>query len=304
MFDQYCAVRFYRGTGLGNRLFPWARAVLFSHQYNIPILMPQWFHFRKAPFIKGGINYKDSIKKILLYNNFYNSGEYISGINKFKILHSHRSNINVIRNPIHTSAGKCRYVFEGDGNHFLDLSDFRELIKNKLWSMVHPKLKDYLKNFSVPPIVMNIRRGKDFREAIDPSDFFSKGALRTPLHWFKNSLHLIRKFMDEEIPALIITDGNQQDMKDLLKMPNVALANSPAAITDLLLLSRAKIILGSGGSSFSAWGSFLSGAATITIPGQSLQWFKINNNLAQQYVGTFDPLKSDKKILQAIYEKL
>ena len=73
---------------------------------------------------------------------------------------------------------------------------------------------------------------------------------------------------------------------------------------NLVLLSDAKVILGSGGSSFTAWGSFLSKAITITIPGQSLQWFKVSNNLEKHLVTTYDPSAPDQDILKAINEKL
>ena len=48
------------------------------------------------------------------------------------------------------------------------------------------------------------------------------------------------------------------------------------------------MLLGSGGSSFSAWASFLSRAVTITHTGQSLQWFKLDGS-GDQCVTEFDP---------------
>jgi hypothetical protein len=48
------------------------------------------------------------------------------------------------------------------------------------------------------------------------------------------------------------------------------------------------VLIGSGGSSFSAWASFLSRAATISHTGQSLQWFKLDGS-GDQSVTELDP---------------
>lgn len=286
---KYCAVKFARGTGLGNRLFPWARAIIFASNNNKLILWPNWFHFRKASFLKGGINYRTSLGKILLYKNFKNNGSYS---------HKYKKTLIEIRNK------KEINWFSGDGCFFSDLHDFQPLIKKELLKIAHPKVLADLEKVDVPKIILNIRRGKDFSDAKVPEDFIFKGGLRTPLSWFILSLSQIRAHAGDNIPALIISDGDSADLTEILSLPNVSLANTKTALADLLLLSKAKIILGSGGSSFTAWGSFLSKAITITIPGQSLQWFNISHNLANHLVTTYDPFKPDSDLLKLINEKL
>jgi len=286
---KYCGVKFARGTGLGNRLFPWARAIVFARNNNTSIIWPYWFHFRKASFLKGGIDYRTSLGKILLYKNFKNNGSYLSYYKKALTVLSNKKEIN---------------WFSGDGAFFSDLHDFQPLIKEELFKIAHPKVLSDLKEVEVPKIILNIRRGKDFSDAKVPEDFINKGGLRTPLSWFFLSLSQIREHAGQDIPALIISDGNSSDLAEILSLPGVSLAKTKTAIADLLLLSKAKIILGSGGSSFTAWGSFLSKATTLTIPGQSLQWFNISNNQTNHLVTTYDPNAPNSDLLKLINEKL
>ena len=286
---KYCGVKFNRGTGLGNRLFPWARCVLYAQQQHLPMLWPNWFHIRKASFLKGGIDYRTSLGKILLYNNFKPSAKYIQNIQKKSIKLTNDHEIK---------------WFNGDGNFFSDLYDFHPLIKTELQQIAHPSIVSTLNQLDAPSIILNIRRGKDFLDAKVEADYINKGAIRTPLSWFISSLAQIREVAGHDVPALIISDGNMVDLKEVLALPNTSLARTKTAMADLLLMQNAKVILGSGGSSFTAWGSFLSKAVTLTIPGQSLQWFNITNDISTHYVGTYNPLSPELNILKLINEKL
>jgi hypothetical protein len=71
-------------------------------------------------------------------------------------------------------------------------------------------------------------------------------------------------------------------------LENVRLHRPGCAASDLLVLSQTKVLLGSGGSSFSAWASFFGEIPTVTIPGQSLTWFKLQHKNGS-FVGEFDP---------------
>ena len=135
------------------------------------------------------------------------------------------------------------------------------------------------------PIVLNVRRGKDFPEV--SSSGAAKGPVRTPLEWFISSLHAVRQIIGSPAQAFVISDGTETDLAPLLRQKNVTFVKSESPMVDLLILAKAKLLIGSGGSSFSAWGSFLGQMPTITYPGQSLQWFKLKDD-NEQYVGEFD----------------
>lgn len=282
---KYCSVKFNRGTGLGNKLFPWARCVIYAKNNNIKMLTVNWIQLRKASFVAGGIDYKVSLGKILLLGNFRHASTQLSMTESFFIRNFKNSKVK---------------VFQGDGNFFDDLRTERDFIKTSLLAITNPRTLSQISEYKNFPIVLNIRRGKDFKDAKSEIDFLNEGGIRTPLSWFKNTLTAIRVFSGKNYPALIVSDGTENDLKELLTLPNTILAKTDKAIADLLLLSQAKILLGSGGSSFSAWGSFLSKAITLTIPGQNLQWFKISDDPIEHFIGIYDPKEQQKEILEKI----
>jgi hypothetical protein len=174
------------------------------------------------------------------------------------------------------------------------VDSFREIVKPK-WS----RLAD---SFPDPIIGINVRRGKDFHDAQNPRDFYLKGGLRTPLAWFRESLSLIRKVLGFPADAVIVSDGSEADLAELLSMQNVRMLRPGCAVSDLLVLARTKVLIGSGGSSFSAWASFLGQMPTITVPGQSLSWFELAHANGS-YVGEFDPAHPSDAFLEQV-EKL
>lgn len=53
--------------GLGNRLFPWARCVLFRKFHNIPMVDPIWFRPAIGQLFRGGWTTKAILGKLLLW---------------------------------------------------------------------------------------------------------------------------------------------------------------------------------------------------------------------------------------------
>ena len=163
--------------------------------------------------------------------------------------------------------------------------------------MTKKKWLDLVETFGVIPIAINIRMGNDFKIAQTHEDFYTKGGIKTPLSWFIDSLNVIRATIGYPVSAYVISDGNAKNLAPILSLPNVTFVRPGCAISDLLILSKSKILIASGGSSFSAWGSFLGQMPTISHPGQSLSWFKINN-IYNHYVGEFDPKKPNSSFLE------
>ena len=96
-----------------------------------------------------------------------------------------------------------------------------------------------------------------------------------------------------------MSDGQPHELRELLDEPGVELVTPASPISDMLLLSRAEVLIGSGGSSFSAWASFLGGMPTVSHPGQSLRWFLKTIN-PTQFVGELDPGAPTPEFLAAI----
>lgn len=284
---MYCEALFNRGTGLGNRLFPWARCKLFARDRRCPMLTPRWAHVRTGPLLKGGISYYDALRKVLLWDNF------VVGPGELAGWRSHLVRARFARVDESAFAGSeaqrtdVIVTFRGDGRHFQDLRGHQDYLLDELYRAAKPRWRRAADQFGRLPIVLNVRRGKDFREAAHRTDFLRAGGLRTPLNWFVRVLQGLRRALGRDIDAYVISDGTPADLEPLLRLEAVRHVNPGSAIADLLLLSRACVVIGSGGSSFSAWASFLGQSPVLTIMGQSLQWFRVTDGHGP-FVGEWD----------------
>jgi hypothetical protein len=303
----YCEASFWRPTGLGNRLFSWARCKLFSEETGSEMLSPSWAHLRGASITRGGINYRNAPRKILLFDNFKHISGEITGPRKYflrascrKIVVSSLPQALQIYNDYSGSENRL-ISFAGHLDHeFGDLWQHHDSIRTALAAMTKKKwLEDRL---PLPYIGINVRMGKDFKEAGNAESFLNNRIdyLRTPLRWYIESLRFIRNAAGREIPAVVISDGTRADLKALLEEPSMVFPDSKSAIGDLSILSRASVLVAAGRSSFSAWASFLGQMPTVTIPGSSLQSFEVSPGIEKHYVGELDPMRPDEFFINAI----
>jgi hypothetical protein len=286
----YCDAQFARGAGLGTRLFPWARCKVFAARHHLPMLAPRWVQLRVGPLLRGGIQLQAYHRQILLMGQFRRNG-YVGGLDRARLRSAPRidepEQLNDASSRSNGHDGPVVMTFKGYGNLFADLEGEQEFLLQALRDETQPKWVS-LADRHAAPIGVNVRCGNDFREARSESDFMTMGAVKTPVPWFVTALQAVRDAAGSAVPAVLVSDGTPEQLKDLLAMPNVHFARPGCAISDLLTLAHARVLIGSGGSSFSAWASFLSRATTFSHTGQSLQWFKIDES-NRQCVTEFDP---------------
>lgn len=279
----YCKAILTQKAGLGIRLLPWARCRVFSHINNIPMLEPRWAQIRLGPLVR-----RESDLRI--YNNlFKRKEESLSGIKQAWI----RCISTRIDEPDNLGfvaeiwkKKNSVVVFEGWKEYFSRLKGWNEMLYQEIRKVTKYQWLKKADSIKDAPIGIHIRMG-DFLEAKSEKDFFTIGTLRTPLSWFKGSLEAIRKAAGFSVKAFVVSDGREDDLKELLMLKDITLVREGSAISDLLTLSKAKVLIASGGSTFSAWASFLGQMPTISHPGQSLEWFGLENK-ESSYVGEFD----------------
>lgn len=246
---------FQRGTGLGNRLFPYARALLLARETGAELIEPSWFELRRGPIMRegqilGGLSPRALLGKVWLYDNFRPE--------------------RWVERP-----GSVRSV-SGDGNAFADLAGRDRVILAHLVNRASDTVRAEIA-VPTPPIVLNVRLARDFKQAQSASDYRLKGAIRSPVAFYAAGLEEARSWLGANSPAAIVSDGTDAELAPLLALPNVARFRSTRALSDLLFMARARFIVGTGGSSFSAWGAFLAQCEVVTIAGQSLSWFKLGD---------------------------
>lgn len=292
----YCRAILPR-AGLGNRLFPWARCRLFSKENSIGMLLPTWAQLKIGSILRGETDFR-------FYLDLFRGGEdYIQGFRKL-YLQILALKLNEPENwrrrnflykkqtiPLRDSI----FVFRGERDRFKELNGYNELLLDEIRLITKRKWLEVADKFTNVPVGIHVRRG-DFFESSSEEDFYKRGGVRTPISWFVNSLRVIRKHLHLSTKAFIFSDGSENDIKELLAEENTFFTKTGSAISDLLILSKAKILIASGGSSFSAWASFLGQMPTISCVGQSLSWFKITSP-KNSYIGEFDPFSPNQVFL-------
>lgn len=259
-------------AGLANRLFPWARCKLFSLASGSPMLAPRWEQVKLGPILRGETDWR-------IYGGLFQPApDEITGLKKGWLTATRPSIPEPPGGAAPPAFGPANaiVVFSELRDHFGPLYGHRTLIQEELRKIVRPHWLHAAALSPLEPIGIHVRRG-DFAKPVTAEDLRTRGSIQTPLSWFVKTLALFRQEVGVPVPAFVVSDGRPGELAELLSQPAVRLINTRSAISDLLLLSRAKLLIGSGGSSFSAWASYLGAVPAVSVPGQSLAWFKLRH---------------------------
>jgi hypothetical protein len=183
-------------------------------------------------------------------------------------------------------SGRGVVTFEGLGDFFARLQDWNGLLDARIDAISRPDILAHARAMQAAPIGMHVRRG-DFR----------LGTMETPLSWFLETLALVRDAVGAKVEAFVVSDGHDDELAPLSREPGVRVLRTDTGLGDLLLLRRARVVLGSRGSSFSAWASFLSGAPVATLGGSYADDFKLTRP-GGAYVGLCDPRNPSPEFLR------
>ncbi|MEI6358698.1 MAG: hypothetical protein WCO50_00040 [Synechococcus sp. ELA619] len=201
--------------------------------------------------------------------------------------------------------GRSLLLLDRPHYSFAGLNGHAPLLRRDLGAITRPRQLQRAQSVPWAPIGINIRCGRDFR----PPPAAGAGAewigwlQQTPLAWFMETLQAVRDFAGEPVPALVVSDGSEQQLRPLLDLPAVRLVRPTTAIIDLIVLSRTRLLLGSGSSSFSAWAAFLGQQTAITGPGHPFSRWDLEPR-AGQTLASFQPRQPDPQVLGAMVAAL
>jgi hypothetical protein len=289
--DLYCVPRFARGTGLGNRLLPWARCVVFSRLTGATMLRPRWFQPRLGPLLRGGVDLRSYHRQILMLGLFRPVVGELGGWRRQWV--ERRAPRVPEPETLERGVGDrlpagSLVTFSGSADYFVRLHGWETVLLERLRDGTQDRWLRLVNRQHHAAIGLNVRRARDFPDPKAADLVLPTGPVRTPLEWFRRTLTAIRERLGYAAPALVVSDGTPEDLRELLSMERTSLLRPGCAISDLLVLATTRVLLASGGSTFSAWASFLGGMPTLSLPGQSLTWFGLGE-ASRSYVGTFDP---------------
>ena len=252
------------GAGLGNILFPWATALVYAKNNNLQRIQTTWKNLKIGTFLR-----KERDKR--MYMDLFTGDDGISGFKKFWLLNF---------------TNQVKYFSDMD-RLFEPFKNDHVFVKSELLNIISPHHVKKAMEFNNNSIAIHIRMG-DFKNP-DNEDVLRKGAwnYRLPIQWYKNIISKIREVSD--MPIYIFSDAKNTELKEILDIDNCNRAYFGSAISDMIALSRCKILVSSA-STFSMWASFLGQMPTIWFPGQMRQKLIINEKLFEGEIDYNDPL--------------
>jgi hypothetical protein len=287
-------------AGLGNMLLVWARAILFARINSIPVLAPNWNHVHIGPWLRG-----ERVKRY--YGNLFSSRKYKSHFyydassvfNKKRIYR----NPEILEIDPKNFDSSEHHVFLFDtmppwNDYFQDLKHFHALIKQELYDSVREKVMNEIMARPDPEIAIHIRRS-DF-QLPQPNQIYSiDRCVQTPLDWYKDALLSVRKMARYDVPATIFSDAYTNEIMEILDLPNVSISSEKSAISDIITMSRSKLLIGSAHSSFSAWAAYLGQLPTMwdSTRASLYEPIFVGATLKKTYEGGFDPSNKNFPIL-------
>ena len=284
----YVRVKYGYASGLGNRLWPWARFRVYSALHDIQRLRTTWaWPMRIGPLIKQRMDPRTWPGHLYLDQFRAGPGE-IGGMRRLLTIRRLPESPEPEVLAVPPALRDAIIVFSGNGKMFADLAGHERFLRGAIREITRPRWLRVVDRPEKVEIGIHVRRS-DFTAAATATDLHTKGFIRTPLSWFVATLRQVRAAMRRSARAIVVSDGHESELSELLDEPDVHLISPSSPISDMLILSRSRVLIGSGGSSFSAWAAFLGEMPAVTHPGQSLRWFKLEPR-AGQYLGEFDPL--------------
>lgn len=251
-------------TGLGNMLFPWARAEIFCRDHGARMLAVRWTNvFRVGPWLR-----RERDKRY--YFRHFTNRSYICGPRRMlaSMLLRRMSEQDALRGGLDRQAGLLIVEFRGMEGLFKPLAGSREFISRRLHEIVHPRLREKLRfHDGEPYIAVHVRRG-DFRPVTNP--VAQSGGMwnyQISDEWYSSCIAQCRRALGADFPVVAFSDAKPAELDGLrVRVRGLQIAPPAEAIVDILRLSGAEVLVCSN-SSFSLWAQFLGGMPSIWHPG-------------------------------------
>lgn len=279
-------------SGLGNCLFPWARAEIFARQHMVNVLAPRWDALRIGPYLR-----REAEKR--RYGGFFKAQHHVTGFARRSILtvaqHITESEL--------AGAGDLRWKswrplvveFAGVNDLFAPLMTHHDFIKQRLWEMTVAELKPETAAYGTGFIALHVRRGDITRQGFTEQQLRQDVLQYTPSSWFAAMVRRVREIPEaKHLSVVLFTDGYPDEVADLTGKSGVFLHKNQTAITDLLTMSTASVLFASGYSTFSMWASYLGGMPTIYAKGKMQQPVQIGRiDACELELGEGDEIPED-----------
>lgn len=248
------------GSGLGNLLFIFAHAVVFAKEHEAEIIWPTWPSLKAGPWLR-----KEKDKRF--YGDlFRNNGLFVGGIRKvITLLFENKDIVDSIDVKCMEWNGVA--IYTAYQMHFGELVEQRDYIKECLFGITRKKNLVSLQHDFSNEINMHVRLGDFVKPDINKLSA-GEESVSTPIAWFVKVVRDIKNVLGESIRFNVFSDGTDEELEELLSIDGVSRMYCGNAWADIIGLAQSKLIIASGGSTFSMWARFLGNGACITFTNQ------------------------------------
>lgn len=223
----------FRGAGLANCLFVASRAFLIAQRSGWNLINPTWQNFILGPYLR-----REKDKRHYL-GLFERTG--VSGFSKLV----HLLCLKEISLESAIAGKKGKVIIRGLGNYFEDLLSEHDKVKHFIYSILRPEIVSAIQNADFSNAIgIHIRLGDYAVER------------RTSIDWYVSVVNEIIRRYDDQYELFLFSDGKDDELAELLSIRQVQRVCFGNALSDIIALSRCKLIIGSD-STFSAWAAFL-----------------------------------------------
>lgn len=228
------------GPGLGNLLFPIARAVIGAERMGGAVVRPTIRQFKLGTFLRnesdkrtyGDVFRHRSARELLLWARAAAVTQLVEGATI----------------PLHDAA--IRYG--GTARYFHDLEGCETAVRH--WIDGNARYNGVLD--TTCDIAVHVRLG-DFATGSGNDN------VRIPLGWYAEAIELAKHTINVATPRIaIFSDGTPDELAELHQRYSMTPDPGRNALTSMRNISRARILVASR-STFSMWGAFLGGIPAI-----------------------------------------
>jgi len=254
-------------TGLAHSLLAWARCTIWCEEAGAEMIAPIWLRPRIGPYLRRELDKR-------AYHLLFQPAGRIAGVRRAWLLATARK-LDVHEQwpaPGFGAGGRTTVVrffnalADNEKKSFDQVVGHEAVLRQRLTAMTRPRFRP--PDHGAPFVAIHVRAG-DFSPASSESILGGRNNVRLPADWYADRLRALRHAIGAAIPAILFSDGRDEELRPILAEPEVRRIRGRQSITDLLDMGGAIAAISSG-SGFSLWGAFLGGVPRLCHPAQMI----------------------------------
>lgn len=255
------------GLGLGNMLFTYARALLYAREHDAAVIRPTWNSIPVGQILRGDKN------KRFYHDLFVNETGEIAGVKKAWLLLRGKKVPEERLKSDQTDRLEDGEIavfsgMEGEFEPLMGKGNSRFLYQH-FQAILQENNRKALMFEPGNGVCVHVRLG-DFTKGSQQDLKAGLPNRSIPISWYVSIVEQLQRVLPGGTKVYIFSDGTDEELSELLRLPNVQRITFGTAIADIMAMTKAKIFVASG-STFSRWVRFLGQMTTIAYPGQLKQ---------------------------------